>query len=65
MGLMHDLFGSGRKRKKKARRKSAWVADGSHQTKRAASNRAKSLRASGYKTRVFKLPNGNYSVFKK
>lgn len=64
MGLMNDLFGSPR-RKKKSRRKSTWIADGTHHTKAAAMKRARALRKSGHRTRVGKMPNGSYYVFKR
>lgn len=64
MGLMRDLFGT-KKRKKKGRRHSAWIEDGAHRHKSRAKKRAKKLRELHYKTRMAKLPNGMHVVFKK
>jgi hypothetical protein len=63
VGLLGDLIGT-RRKKKKVSRRSRWIADGTHQTKRAATKRATILRKSGYRTRITKLPNGSYYVFK-
>lgn len=65
MGLMNDLFGASGKKKRKGRRRSAWIEDGGYFHKSRAKRRARILRESGYKTRISTLPNGKHVVFKK
>lgn len=60
------FFDEPRKRKKKHRRRSAWIEEHErHVHKSAAKKRCGVLRRQGFKTRIATLPNGVHVVFKR
>lgn len=65
MGML-DFLDEPRSRSKKHRRRSAWI-EHEHRftTKYTAQHACTALRREGFKTRITKLPNGTYIVFKK
>jgi hypothetical protein len=65
MGLL-GFLDEPRRRKKKHRRRSAWIEhEHRYHTIYTAQHACVWLRKEGMKTKIVKLPNGTYAVFKK
>jgi hypothetical protein len=64
--MIMGWFDAPKTRKKKARRRSAWIEESErHVRKSNAQKRCRTLRAGGWKTKIATLPNGVHVVFKR